>query len=930
MSCDNDCRQAPAFPKPIFNRPGLSTIDYRIGSYADLREHMLGLLDASPTLAAWTHRLPDDPGIALIEAAAEVGDILSFYQDLYANEAYLRSAKWRDSVADLVRLLGYRLAPGLAGRARFAFAVKGEQPVLLPAGLGLKAQLESDGKPSVFETSAELIAQPALSRFHLYRPRRVPEIQYGADTFTLVLDAGASVALKAGDRLMVGVARDSSGAFDHTQVLVVDKTWESFGSTVVKMKGGITSLKQPPQFHRLPQLSQPSSRSSPSLAATVAARGLSIGTVTAVQASALAPQFIGSALLATLAAGLGQATLGSTPRLRAWKLGGTHRHFGHGAPTRQVNVDAKGRATTSDVSYQRRLDTTTTSTVVPALSATQMPLDGEVSSVVAGTRILVEANLGASASDLGRKRLLERRVAQVDRQSLAWGPLTGASTVASLDQSLAITESGTTLGHADIRGMSFHEVVGEPFELQADFVPTAAARGAEFYFYGSEPEAAALAGRSLLFIGPDQAQVSVTALAAETVPADTSAEAGRPGFHRVRLDREFDYAQFGYEAPQFTVYGNLVEATQGKTEAPLALGDGDGRAVFQTFALPKTPNEPLSYLLDTTQVPPQLAQLQVWVDGVEWTRVDSLFGRGPKEHVYIVREDADGRSWVQFGDGKTGSRLRSGRGNVVASYRTGSGAHGPLKPDAKPQIDKKVSGLDAAFLLEPVTGGAPPETAEGARVAAPGTMQSLGRIVSLADYEAEALAIAGVIKARAAWVSVDGAPLVRVTILTDSNSAADASAAADALRAAVRARGAGRCPLLVVSGARAQVSLELTVGHDPTLRAEDLRVAILQALGATGLEGNGVDSARGLFSWEQRQFGEGVHGSQVVAVVQNVPGVAWVRLTALAAAGPHLFLPRIRALATQRSLACAGDQLLALEAGALQLQLAAAKEGLPS
>ncbi|RZL06669.1 MAG: hypothetical protein EOP40_17270, partial [Rubrivivax sp.] len=112
MSCDNNCRQAAAFPKPIFNRPGLATIDYRIGSYSDLRGHMLSLLDASPALADWTHRLPDDPGIALIEAAAEVGDILSFYQDLYANEAYLRSAKWRDSVGDLVRLLGYRLAPG--------------------------------------------------------------------------------------------------------------------------------------------------------------------------------------------------------------------------------------------------------------------------------------------------------------------------------------------------------------------------------------------------------------------------------------------------------------------------------------------------------------------------------------------------------------------------------------------------------------------------------------------------------------------------------------------------------------------------------------------------------------------------------------------------------------------------------------------------
>lgn len=939
MSCNNDCREPAAFPKVIFNRPGLSTIDYRIGSYSDLREHMLLKLDESGALAEWTHRLPDDPGIALIEASAEVGDILSFYQDLYANEAYLGTAKWRDSVAALVRLLGYRLAPGIAGRARFAFSVKGALPVLLPAGMGIKAQLDGDDKPSVFETSAELLAQPALSQFHLYRPRQVPDVVYGTATFNLVLDAGASVTLKAGDRIMVGVARDSGDAFDHTQVLVVDKTWQSFGNTIVKMKGGITSLKPPPHFSIFapltfaPLLGAQISASS-STTQLLAPVQFAIKSLTPVsQAPALVSNFAQPLLSLLLAAGLGTPTLSSTHRLHAWKLGSTHRHFGHSAPSTEVNVDAKGRATTSSVSYVRRLNANTGDPAVPSITSTQMPLDGEVSSIVAGTRVLVEANLSSRTSgSSGRKRLLERQIVQVDRQSLSWGSLTGASTVLSVDSDLAIAEGGTTLGYADIRGVSFHEVVGDPFTLHADFVPTAAVKGTELHFYGTVADSAALAKRTLLFVGPDDVLTPATALSTGTGGVDPD----QPRFHRVQLDHEFDYTQFDADTPQVTVYGNLVDATQGKTEAQVVLGDGDARAVFQTFAVPKTP---LTYLLDTTQAPPQLPELHVWVDGVEWTRADSLFGRGPKEHVYVVREDNDGKSWVQFGDGKTGARLRSGRGNVVAIYRTGDGAHGPLKAGQKPSVDKKVPGFDAAFLLEPVTGGAAPESADGARVAAPGTMQSLGRIVSVADYEAEALAIPGVLKSRAAWASVDGSPLVRVTILTESAAQADADAAADALRAAVRSRGAGRVPLLVVEGARTPVQLHLVVGYDPARRTDDVRVAILEALGAAGEEGTGVDSAHGLFSWQERQFGQGVHGSQIVGAVQNASGVRWVRLTSLSAASFSLVLPILslisisqalfltRIPATQRSLACAGDRLLSLDTTAVQLQLAGDAEG---
>ena len=242
MSCEHDCERPLEFPKPIFNRPGLPAIDYRIGTYADMRAHMLARLDQALALARWTHRAADDPGIALIEGAAIVGDILSFYQQLYANEAFLRTARWRQSVADLVKLTGYRLAPGLAGHARFALAVKGEQPVVVPKGFGLKAQLEGTQKPAVFETSAQVTAYPHLNEFHLYRPRHAPAIANGADTFAI--NAGReAVSLKSGDRILVGILRAGGESLDHSQVLIVDKIWESFGTQFVKTKGAITALR---------------------------------------------------------------------------------------------------------------------------------------------------------------------------------------------------------------------------------------------------------------------------------------------------------------------------------------------------------------------------------------------------------------------------------------------------------------------------------------------------------------------------------------------------------------------------------------------------------------------------------------------------------------------------------------------------------------
>ena len=77
---------------------------------------MLARLSSSdyPALARLKTRDNDDFTIALLDAAAVVLDILTFYQERLANESYLRTATQLDSLTQLSRLIGYQPAPGVS------------------------------------------------------------------------------------------------------------------------------------------------------------------------------------------------------------------------------------------------------------------------------------------------------------------------------------------------------------------------------------------------------------------------------------------------------------------------------------------------------------------------------------------------------------------------------------------------------------------------------------------------------------------------------------------------------------------------------------------------------------------------------------------------------------------------------------------------
>ena len=103
-------------PQARANLPGLSSISYKVGTWATFKDSMLARLSSSdyPSLNALRTRDNDDFTIALIDATSVVLDILSFYQERLANESYLRTAMQLRSLTELSRLIGYQPAPGVS------------------------------------------------------------------------------------------------------------------------------------------------------------------------------------------------------------------------------------------------------------------------------------------------------------------------------------------------------------------------------------------------------------------------------------------------------------------------------------------------------------------------------------------------------------------------------------------------------------------------------------------------------------------------------------------------------------------------------------------------------------------------------------------------------------------------------------------------
>ncbi|PJF45305.1 MAG: putative baseplate assembly protein, partial [Candidatus Thermofonsia Clade 3 bacterium] len=78
------------------NAPGQPRLRYRLGTHRTFLRRMVARLsqqqseDGRRPLAKLTTRATDDPSLALLDAAATLADVLTFYQERIVNEGFLR------------------------------------------------------------------------------------------------------------------------------------------------------------------------------------------------------------------------------------------------------------------------------------------------------------------------------------------------------------------------------------------------------------------------------------------------------------------------------------------------------------------------------------------------------------------------------------------------------------------------------------------------------------------------------------------------------------------------------------------------------------------------------------------------------------------------------------------------------------------------
>jgi hypothetical protein len=853
-------REVPLAPLPHVAPPGQNAIAYRVGTHASFLARSKVRIGSHPPLRALRTRDPADPTLALLDAWASAGEVLSFYQERTINEHYLRTATERRSLLELGRLLGYELAPGVAATAYLAFtiddspAAPAEAPI--PAGTRVSSIPGPGELPQVFETSRELVARPEWNQLKLRAtiPQEVPE-----GPATVELDGQTDV--RAGDFVL-------ALAEDETNVL------EALSSSFDRVRN-ISELRLvTPESAQVPP---------PIPLPRFLFRSLGIGSFLYEQRS-FDRQVVETELYSKA---WNTRVLRATVRAQRWSLravqqlryvaperttslfgfGQRARLFGHNAPAYSTLPEENRPVTDWDASDFSPA-TTIGSDPVYCLDSTYPVLRD--SYVVA----LVDGRVAGWA-----------RITWVRELSLARYMLSGKSTEIRLGP-----ERSGTLSALPLRRTVFL-VVSKPLPLSPVPVDLPA------------PDELVIEGRQILdegqFLAIEGERSDLPGIKSREIAVVKMAEV-RTDVTRVQLTADLEHA---YVPSKVQINANVAIATHGESTQEV-LGSGDGQRSFQTFALKKAP---LTYV-PSREGSGKKTTLELRVNGVLWEEVESLQDYGRDARVYLTRRDDAGNTLIMFGDGINGSRLPSGQENVVARYRIGSGSAGLLKADQLTLLLVRPLGVRNVTNPVETRDAGEAETRDDARLIIPTIALTLDRVVSRADYAAFSARFAGISKADASWVWDGKRDVLVVTVAGEGGRRPSTDLMASVDEALDKA-GGENVPRRVVAFRAGYFVVRATLDIDPALE----RARVLADAEAR---------LRARYSFKAVRFGQSVAKSEVIALLHETPGVRAVDLDVFERLGEDGVSARLVAGAPQ--LADAGEiegaELLELDPGPLDLR----------
>ena len=188
---------------------GRASISYSNKDYESLRHELLSRV---PQLTdRWTDFNESDLGVVLLELFCGVGDMLAYYLDAQAAEAFLPTARQRQNVINLCKLIGYRLDTPVAATTTLRFSLPSAmaEDITVPARTACKASLD-DGDVG-FETTEDAV---------------IPRGQLSVDVGALQGTRKSEEFIATGDRAQRFALSFASIAQGSARVKIGENNWE--------------------------------------------------------------------------------------------------------------------------------------------------------------------------------------------------------------------------------------------------------------------------------------------------------------------------------------------------------------------------------------------------------------------------------------------------------------------------------------------------------------------------------------------------------------------------------------------------------------------------------------------------------------------------------------------------------------------------------